>query len=82
VSANGVPYAALAPRLIPSIPISYFYAYGDDFATWTLDATLVIAITFLGSATQARRQPLHGSRRGIRTWLVRSEKVPEFLPDS
>jgi basic amino acid/polyamine antiporter, APA family len=50
VSANGVPYAVLALMLIPSIPISYFYAYGDDFATWTLDATLVIAITFLGSA--------------------------------
>jgi basic amino acid/polyamine antiporter, APA family len=57
VSANGVPYAALALMLIPSIPISYFYAYGDDFATWTLDATLVIAITFLGSAIAAAVLP-------------------------
>jgi amino acid transporter len=57
VSSNGVPYAALALMLIPSIPISYFYAYGEDFATWTLDATLVIAITFLGSAIAAAVLP-------------------------
>jgi basic amino acid/polyamine antiporter, APA family len=57
VSSNGVPFAALALMLIPSIPISYFYAYGEDFATWTLDATLVIAITFLGSAIAAAVLP-------------------------
>ena len=57
VSRNGVPYPALALMLIPSIPISYFYAYGDNFATWTLDATLVIAITFLGSAIAAAVLP-------------------------
>jgi APA family basic amino acid/polyamine antiporter len=53
VGRNGVPYAALALMLIPSIPISYFYAYSTEFASWTLDATLVIAITFLGSAVAA-----------------------------
>jgi basic amino acid/polyamine antiporter, APA family len=53
VGRNGVPYAALALMLIPSIPISYFYAYSSEFASWTLDATLVIAITFLGSAVAA-----------------------------
>src|SRR3954454_18118831 len=53
VGRNGVPYAALGLMLIPSIPISYFYAYNGDFASWTLDATLVIAITFLGSTIAA-----------------------------
>ena len=53
VGRNGVPYAALALMLIPSIPISYLYAYNSDFTSWTLDATLVIAITFLGSAVAA-----------------------------
>jgi amino acid transporter len=50
---SGVPWAALALMLIPSIPISYFYAYNSNFHSWTLDATLVIAITFLGSAIAA-----------------------------
>ena len=54
---NGVPYAALALMLIPSIPISYLYAYGENFATYTLDATLVIALTFLGSAVAAAVLP-------------------------
>jgi APA family basic amino acid/polyamine antiporter len=53
VGRNGVPYAALGLMLIPSIPISYLYAYNADFTSWTLDATLVIAITFLGSAVAA-----------------------------
>jgi len=57
VSRNGVPYAALALMFIPSIPISYFYAFGEDFATWTLNATLVIALTFLGSAVAAAILP-------------------------
>jgi len=54
---NGVPYAALLLMLIPSIPISYMYAFGESFATWTLNATLVIAITFLGSAVSAALMP-------------------------
>jgi amino acid transporter len=57
VSPKGVPYPALALMLIPSIPISYFYAYNADFSSWTLDATLVIAITFLGSAVSAAILP-------------------------
>src|SRR5215216_6312557 len=56
-SRNGVPYVALALMLIPSIPISYLYAFGENFATYTLDATLVIAITFLGSAIAAAILP-------------------------
>jgi len=57
VSAGGVPYVALALMLIPSIPISYFYAYSTKFSHWTFDATLVIAITFLGSAISAAILP-------------------------
>jgi amino acid transporter len=56
-SRNGVPYVALALMLIPSIPISYLYAFGENFATYTLDATLVIAVTFLGSAIAAAVLP-------------------------
>jgi basic amino acid/polyamine antiporter, APA family len=56
-SRNGVPYVALLLMLIPSIPISYLYAFGEDFATWTLNATLVIAATFLGSAIAAAVLP-------------------------
>jgi APA family basic amino acid/polyamine antiporter len=57
VGRNGVPYVALALMLVPSIPISAFYAYNDEFASWTLDATMVIAITFLGSAVAAAILP-------------------------
>ena len=58
VSRNGVPWVALLLMLIPSIPIAYFYAYdADGFQTWTLGATLVIAITFLGSAIGAAILP-------------------------
>ena len=56
-SRNGVPYVALLLMLIPSIPISYLYAFGENFATYTLDATLVIATTFLGSAIAAAVLP-------------------------
>jgi basic amino acid/polyamine antiporter, APA family len=56
-SRNGVPYVALLLMLIPSIPISYLYAFGEDFASWTLNATLVIATTFLGSAIAAAVLP-------------------------
>src|ERR687887_471587 len=50
VDRNGVPYVALLLMLVPSLGIAALYAYSTDFATYTLDATLVIAVTFLGSA--------------------------------
>jgi amino acid transporter len=53
VTRNGVPIVAIMLMLIPSIPISYFYAYNTDFYSWTLAATQVIAITFAGSAIAA-----------------------------
>ena len=57
VTRNGVPIVALALMLIPSIPISYFYAYNSEFFSWTLAATMVIAITFTGSAIAAAILP-------------------------
>jgi len=50
VSRNGVPYIALALMAIPSVAVSALYAYWDSFARYTLDSTVVIAVTFLGSA--------------------------------
>jgi APA family basic amino acid/polyamine antiporter len=57
VSKNGVPYWALALMLLPSIPVSAAYAYSSAFASYTLDATLVIAITFLGTTVAAAILP-------------------------
>jgi basic amino acid/polyamine antiporter, APA family len=57
VSKGGVPYVALALMLIPSIPIAWFYAFNEDFYNWTLAATMVIAITFAGSAIAAAVLP-------------------------
>lgn len=57
VSRSGVPYVALGLMLIPSLPISYLYAYNADFYSWTLAATMVIAITFAGSAIAAAMLP-------------------------
>jgi APA family basic amino acid/polyamine antiporter len=48
-----VPFGALALMLIPSIVVSALYAYNSTFLKATLDATLVIAVTFLGSAIAA-----------------------------
>jgi basic amino acid/polyamine antiporter, APA family len=57
VSPSGVPYVALALMLIPAIPISWFYAFNEEFFSWTLAATMVIAITFTGSAIAAAVLP-------------------------
>jgi basic amino acid/polyamine antiporter, APA family len=61
-----VPFGALLLMLVPSIVVSGLYAYNDTFRTATLDATLVIAVTFVGSALAAlilpwRRRALHES---------------------
>jgi APA family basic amino acid/polyamine antiporter len=57
VSRNGVPFWALALMLVPSIPLAALYAWSKSFATYTLDATLVIAITFLGTTVSAAILP-------------------------
>jgi amino acid transporter len=48
-----VPMWALVLMLVPSIGVSAFYSYTSTFKTWILDATLVIAITFFGTAIAA-----------------------------
>src|ERR687891_81991 len=52
-----VPYGAIALMLIPSIVVSAIYAYNLNFRTLTLDATLVIAVTFLGTSIAATLLP-------------------------
>ena len=50
-------YWALALMLLPSIPLAALYAWSSSFASYTLDATLVIAITFLGTTVSAAILP-------------------------
>lgn len=58
VSDRGVPWAALALIMIPSVILSWLYAYqAATFYPLTLDATLVIAVTFLGSSIAATILP-------------------------
>src|SRR4051794_36991080 len=57
VSDRGVPWAALALIMIPSVILSWFYAYNSDFYGLTLDATLVIAVTFFGTSIAATILP-------------------------
>ncbi|HYZ57009.1 MAG TPA: APC family permease [Streptosporangiaceae bacterium] len=45
-----VPMASLLLMLLPAVGLSALYAYNTTFATYTLDATLVIAVTYLFSA--------------------------------
>jgi amino acid transporter len=53
VDRRGTPYFAILIMLGPSLVIAYFYAYNSRFTSWTLDATLVIAVTFVGSTVAA-----------------------------
>jgi len=48
-----VPVWGLILMLVPAIVVSAMYAYTSKFATYILDATLVIAITFFGTAIAA-----------------------------
>jgi basic amino acid/polyamine antiporter, APA family len=58
VSDRGVPWGALALIMIPSVVLSWLYAYqAATFYPLTLDATLVIAVTFLGSSIAATILP-------------------------
>jgi len=49
VSVGGVPYVALLLMVIPSIIVSAFYSYQPTFVQLTYDATIGIAVMFLGS---------------------------------
>jgi APA family basic amino acid/polyamine antiporter len=57
-----VPYWALLLMLVPSIVVSYLYVYTSDFATFILDATLVIAVTFFGTSIAAMILPYRKKR--------------------
>ena len=57
VSDRGVPWGALALIMIPSVVLSWLYSYTADFYPLTLDATLVIAVTFFGSSIAATILP-------------------------
>jgi L-asparagine transporter-like permease len=57
VSDRGVPWVALLLIMVPSVILSWFYAYNADFVSLTLDATLVIAVTFFGTAFAATILP-------------------------
>ena len=54
---RGVPWAALALIMVPSVILSWFYAYDANFYPLTLDATLVIAVTFFGTSIAATILP-------------------------
>jgi amino acid transporter len=57
-----VPVWALILMLVPSLVVSAFYAYTTTFKTLILDATLVIAVTFLGTAIAAMILPWRRKR--------------------
>ncbi len=48
-----VPYGALVLMIVPSIVISAIYAYKPDFTSVFLDATAVLALTFLATVVAA-----------------------------
>ena len=57
VSDRGVPWVALLLIMVPSVVVSWFYAYQAGFVALTLDASLVIAVTFFGTAIAATILP-------------------------
>jgi APA family basic amino acid/polyamine antiporter len=54
---RGVPWTALLLIMVPGVVLSWFYAYSSGFAALTLDASLVIAVTFFGTAFAATILP-------------------------
>jgi amino acid transporter len=59
---RGVPIVALLYIMIPAVVVSVLYSYSADVRALTLDATLVIAITFLGSTVAATILPWYKPR--------------------
>jgi amino acid transporter len=54
VAPNGAPINALITMLVPGVILSILYSYQiHSFQTLTFDATLVIAVTFLGTTLAA-----------------------------
>jgi basic amino acid/polyamine antiporter, APA family len=59
---RGVPIVALLFIMIPAVIVSIAYSYSADVRALTLDATLVIAVTFLGSTIAATILPWYKPR--------------------
>ena len=57
-----VPVWSLILMLGPAVVLAAVYAYSTTFRTYTLDATLVIAVTYLFSAVAVVILPLHQER--------------------
>jgi len=53
-----VPVASLVLMLLPAVGLGALYAFDSTFASYTLDATLVIAVTYLFSAIAVVVLPL------------------------
>jgi APA family basic amino acid/polyamine antiporter len=53
-----VPMASLVLMLLPAVGLGALYAYNSTFASYTLDATLVIAVTYLFSGVAVVILPL------------------------
>ncbi len=53
-----VPFYSLVLMLLPAVGLGALYAYNSTFASYTLDATLVIAVTYLFSAIAVVILPL------------------------
>src|ERR1700733_8571537 len=53
-----VPVASLVLMLLPAVGLGALYSYNSNFHTYTLDATLVIAVTYLFSAIAVVILPL------------------------
>src|SRR5438105_1916798 len=58
-----VPVYSLVLMLLPAAGLSAAYAYSSTFHSWTLDATLVIAVTYLFSAIAVVLLPLGRKHR-------------------
>jgi len=54
---RGVPTMALLLIMIPGVVISYLYSFQAGFSALTLDASLVIAVTFFGTSFAATILP-------------------------
>jgi amino acid permease len=57
VSDRGVPWMALLLIMVPGVLVSWLYAYQAGFSALTLDASLVIAVTFFGTSFAATILP-------------------------
>jgi APA family basic amino acid/polyamine antiporter len=54
---RGVPWTALILIMIPGVVLSYLYSFQAGFSKLTLDASLVIAVTFFGTSIAATILP-------------------------